>query len=62
MSDAIRQYTIKYPNARTSTVRYLVAREAKTKQLLEELAAMEQKDRKPVQFMNWFSRMMAWWR
>jgi len=39
MSDAIRQHTIKYPHARTSTVRYLVQREEMTKRLREEVEA-----------------------
>ena len=55
----VREHLIRYPQARTSTVRYLVQREEMTKRLLKELEAEK---RPPVQYKNWFNRMMAWWR
>ena len=54
MSDAIRQHTIKYPNARTSTVRYLVAKDEKTRQLMQELLD-EQRRRTPK---PWWQRLL----
>lgn len=54
MSDAIRQHTIKYPHARTSTVRYLAAREEKTRQLMQEVLD-EQRRRTP---RPWWKRLM----
>ena len=35
----VREHLIRYPQARTSTVRYLVQREAMTKRLREEVEA-----------------------
>ena len=49
--NSIRQHTIRYPNCRASTVRYLMAREAKTQQLLQEIEAS--KPRKP-----WWQRLL----
>lgn len=53
MSDAIRQHVIRYPQARTSTVRYLAAREEMTKRLMQEVLD-EQRRRTPK---PWWSRI-----
>lgn len=52
MNDAIRQHVVKYPHARTSTVRYLVAREAMTKRLQQEIEAKKPK-------VSWLRRLLG---
>ena len=47
----MREHMNRYPNCRTSTVRYLMAREAKTQQLLQEIEASKPRKR-------WWKRLV----
>jgi len=53
MSD-VRTHLIRYPNARTSTVRYLQEKDEKTRQLMQEILD-EQRRRAP---RPWWQRLL----
>jgi len=58
----VRTHLIRYPNARTSTVRYLVAREEMTKRLQDEVLE-EQLRRTPKPWwgrIDWLPGIWRW--
>lgn len=66
MNTKVHQHLIRYPQARTSTVRYLVAKEEMTDRLRRELQADAQKRlnefRDDIGYIGWFRRMFGWGR
>lgn len=57
MNQKIVTHTLKYPHARTSTIRYLVQREEKTQQLMKEIHE-DQLRRAPN---PWWQRLRPSW-